>query len=348
MGKPFIVPVFLPHSGCPNRCVFCNQSAIADDREAFPGPEQMEADIRRYLNFKADGRGASEISFYGGNFLNLPLRRVRMCLDTAAAFVSRKEVDGIRFSTRPDSITPQSLEWIADYPVTTIELGAQSMADHVLRLSRRGHSPADTRRAARLLKTTPYQWGVQIMIGLPGDTPFLSASTAREIADLRPDLVRIYPTLVIKGTLLAAWYQQGRYRPLSLEECMSRLKAVYRIFHNRSIPVARMGLQATEGLSGGDVIAGPYHPALGHRVLSELMRDTAEKKIRGISPLYGEITLRVHPRSYSRMQGLNRENLAHLKRRFHLSRIQLETDPGLPDLAVEVSNSPVRGTGPAA
>lgn len=338
MRKPFIVPVFLPHSGCPHRCVFCNQTAITGRSEEFPGPAALEAEISRFLSYRGKNRGKTEISFYGGNFLGLDRRQVTMCLDTAAAFVKKKAVHGIRFSTRPDTINAGILERIADYPVSTVEIGAQSMADAVLAKSGRGHTARDTEQAIAELKKHPYQIGVQLMTGLPGDSAALSKETARQTAALSPDFVRIYPALVLRGSPLAGSYRQMHYTPLTLPECVDRLKEMYEIFAAHRIPVIRMGLQATDGLSAGSVLAGPYHPSIGHMVLAAVMRERAEKEIRRAEVSATEISLRIHPRSYSRMQGLHRQNLQQLRESFDLSRITLMPDSAMPELGVAVAD----------
>lgn len=340
MQKPFIIPVFLPHSGCPNRCVFCNQTAITGNDGAFPGKKQLQEDILRFLAYKGKKRGKTEISFYGGNFLGLSREKIRTCLETAQCFIDRNMVDGLRFSTRPDTICRERLQWIADYPVSTIEIGVQSMVDAVLDTSRRGHTAADARQAMARLKQTGYQTGIQLMVGLPGDSPERSAYTARQVVSLAPDFVRIYPALVIENSPLANWYRAGRYRPLSLNECVTRVKDLYRIFTAAGIAVIRMGLQATDGLSSGSVLAGPYHPALGHMVRSEIMRDQAAEKIRQLAPEPASaVTLRVHPGNYSQMQGLKRQNLAELKAAFELSNVELIPDANMPKSSVSVSTA---------
>lgn len=336
MPKPFVIPVFLPHAGCPHRCVFCNQTAVTNAFDGFPTPEQMGSEIERFLPYKGRNRGNTEIAFFGGNFLGLSRNRIQMCLDVASAYLDTEKGEGIRFSTRPDTISPRTLQWIAPYPVTTVEIGVQSMAEDVLKLSNRGHTAADTRQAISYLKNTPYTKGIQLMVGLPGDNSDASAASARAVVALAPDFVRLYPTLVLKGSRLEKWFRQNRYHPLSLGECVTRLKQLYPIFAAHGIQIIRMGLQATDGLSAGSVLAGPYHPSLGHLVLSEIMKDKAEIEIRKLKPPISALTLQVHPKSYSRMQGLKKENLRKLQETFQIPRLILTTDPGMPELAVTV------------
>jgi histone acetyltransferase (RNA polymerase elongator complex component) len=338
MAKPFVIPLFLPHSGCPHRCVFCNQKAITQSRSDSTESGRLAEQIEQFLCYKKENRKGVEIAFYGGSFLGLSPERIRSCLDIAGSFAERGGVDAIRFSTRPDTVTEESLDLLQDYPVTTVEIGAQSMADHILALSGRGHWAEDTRRAADLLKNRGFRTGIQMMVGLPGDNPFFSAFTARQIAALSPDFTRIYPTLVVKGSRLADWYANGRYRPLCLEESVKRVAMAYRIFEKNKVPVIRMGLQTSGGLFADSVLAGPLHPAFGHMVHSAIMLEKAQKKISALRPAGDSITLRVHPRSYSRLQGLNRKNIALLKGRFRLSRIRLFADPMLPEYAVELAD----------
>jgi len=334
MVKPFIIPIFLSHAGCPHRCVFCNQTAITGKNEVFPTADNLSFEIDRHLAYKGQNRGETEISFFGGNFLGLSPEKIRMCLDIASEYKDLKLIDSIRCSTRPDTITPETLKLITPYPVKTVEIGVQSMAENVLSLSRRGHGAASVRQALALLQQAGYQTGMQMMIGLPGDNAVAAALTAREIVEMAPDFVRIYPTLVIKGSPLARWYRENRYTPLSLAACVARLKQLYQLFTAHQIKVIRMGLQATDGLSKDHVIAGPYHPALGHMVLSAILLEQAICEVRKISPAQTQVRLRIHPKSVSRMQGLNKKNLVALKDAFHLTRIRLEPDPEMPELSV--------------
>ncbi len=217
-NRPFIIPIFLPHAGCPHQCVFCNQVSITGAKQKTVEPDQFRYQILEFLKYKKAGRKPVQISFYGGNFLGLKFDEITLLLDLAAEFIRQGQVDRIRFSTRPDTITPERLDSIAKYPVETVELGVQSMDDHVLALARRGHSAADTMRAVHQLKEHAYDIGLQMMVGLPGDTEALSVITAEKIAALRPNFVRIYPAIVVKNSRLARWYLNGTYAPLSLAE----------------------------------------------------------------------------------------------------------------------------------
>jgi histone acetyltransferase (RNA polymerase elongator complex component) len=336
--KPLVIPVFIPNLGCPHQCIFCNQRAVTGAAANMPGAPDIRSTVKRYLQYKKPDRSGVEISFYGGNFLGLSPKQVDRLLTDAAPFVAAGVVDGIRFSTRPDTIDNARLRYIRQYPVTTIELGVQSMNDEVLAAANRGHTAAQTRSAAALLRQNGYRLGLQMMIGLPEDTPETSLITAAAMMDLKPDFARIYPTLVLAGSPLADWYATGRYTPLSLEAGVLQLKTLYRLFAARGIPVIRMGLQASSELNDPSVVlAGPYHPALGHMVRSDIMLDAAKQALAEKKAHGKEATLTVHPAAYSRMQGLGKQNLETLKQCFNLGRIHVRTDAGLPEDAVRAS-----------
>ncbi|MGM0451550.1 MAG: elongator complex protein 3 [Thermodesulfobacteriota bacterium] len=337
--KPFVVPIFIPHSGCPHRCVFCNQEALAGTETAMPAPSAISAEIARFLAFRKKNRHPVEISFYGGNFLGLDAALVKTLLETAAAFVEAGKADGIRFSTRPDTIDDQRLAAISAFPVTTVELGVQSMDDAVLSRTRRGHSADDTRQAVSLLKARGWQTGLQMMVGLPGESRQTTRTTGRAVAALAPDFVRIYPTLVLRGSRLAMWYEAGTYKPLEMADCIDRLKALYRMFTGAGIPVIRMGVQPNEGIdSGDDVLAGPYHPALGHRVKSEHFFDVAADAIEALPQQPARLALCVAPRQVSAMRGLKNENIERLHRRFAaIDDFDVKADAAVGEMNVKVS-----------
>lgn len=327
--KPLIIPIFIPHQGCPHRCSFCNQTAITADSASV----DLEASIEHYLAYASAKRGPAQVAFYGGNFLGLDRLRVTALLKRLTPWLEKGQIAGIRFSTRPDTITQERLGWIAPYPVDTIELGVQSMNDTVLHRSRRGHTRADTRCAVAHLKNHSYQIGIQLMLGLPGDDAKGALDSAEDVTALAPDFVRIYPTLVLAGSPLATIYKAGDYTPLSLAAAVDQAKALVRRFHHYKIPVIRLGLQAAEGLEDpAIVLAGPYHPAFGHLVYASLYRDTAHALLAKAGSLPETPLLKAHPRHLSRLQGLNRENLAALQACFARPRLTMQADG---DLAID-------------
>lgn len=330
--KPFIIPVFIPHAGCPHQCVFCNQKAITRSAAEVPSTPQIEAAIRSHLNYLTPGRKPVQIAFYGGNFLGIDRKEIFRLLHAAASFVHEGIVDSIRFSTRPDTLTKDRLEILAEFPVSTIEIGAQSMNDAVLAMSGRGHTSLHTDYAAHLAKDNGFEVGIQMMVGLPGDDDAGAISTARQIAALRPDFVRIYPTVVLEHSPLADWYRQGRYAPLSLSAAVSLVKIVYLMFQESNIPVIRMGLQATADLENGSIfLAGPFHPAFGHLVIAEIYRDRVIKLMKRTGGVLESITIRVNPKRISTMRGLKNETIHYLKKQFDLRHITVSGDHLMPD-----------------
>jgi len=328
--KPFIIPVFLPHAGCPHRCVFCNQTAITGQNPFLPDTDSFREQVNAFIAFKSEQRKEVQIAFYGGNFLGLSEKTVKKLLQEAATFVQSGKADSIRFSTRPDSIDAVRLNWLRAFPVSTIELGVQSMDDGVLLLSNRGHTVRDTEKAVGLLRQNNYQIGLQLMLGLPGDNEERAIKSAEEAAALAPDFVRIYPTVVLNKSPLTRLFQKGEYIPLSLEAAVSIAKKMFLVFESRHIPVIRMGLQASQDLdAGAAVLAGPYHPAFGQLVYAELFLDKARLLLRNSENGSRVITLQVHPRSLSRLQGIRKYNIQTLKDEFALQSITLIADDSL-------------------
>jgi histone acetyltransferase (RNA polymerase elongator complex component) len=327
---PFIIPIFLPHLGCPHQCAFCNQTSITGVTPDMISPETLCLMINEFLEYKKTPLRCVQVSFYGGNFLGLKKDYIKILLDETTKFVKNKTVDSIRFSTRPDTITNKQLDLIRDYPVSTIEIGVQSMDNQVLAMSERGHTALDTEKAAALLKERNYNVGMQMMVGLPGDDETKSLVTAQKIAWLSPDFVRIYPTVVLAHSRLARWYRNGDYTPWSLSRCVSLVKKLYLFFKSKNIPVIRMGLQATEDLEkDATILAGPYHPAFGHMVHSEIFMDMAVSLLETERGSYDKIIIKVHPRSISKMRGLKNKNVERLKKKFQIKSIEIIPDVSL-------------------
>ena len=341
-SRHLIVPLFIPHMGCPHQCVFCNQRAITGAAAVIPTVDEIRRTVRQYLTYGRKAPDQVQISFFGGSFLGLPLETVKALLCTATAFVQRGEVDGLRFSTRPDTVTAEILDAIRSYPVATVELGVQSMNDTVLAAARRGHTAADTVAAATLLKARGYQLGLQLMVGLPGDDELSLMDSARRVADLKPDFVRIYPTLVLAGSPLARQFRSGDYRPLSLDRCVTLVKRMFLLFHERGIPVVRMGLQASDGLHDDHrLLAGPYHPAFGHLVHGEIARDAVCAVLDRLAPTPKQLAIAVHPAMVSRVQGLSRRNLSFLRLRYGLEAIAIRQDETLARNRLLIQEQPV-------
>jgi histone acetyltransferase (RNA polymerase elongator complex component) len=285
-----------------------------------------------------------QLAFYGGNFLGLPAGDIRALLEMANEYIDSHRIHGIRFSTRPDTIAPDRLHLLRNHPIETVELGIQSMDDSVLALSRRGHTAGDSEAAVALLKQQGYQIGLQLMIGLPGDDEERAMETARRVAALSPDFVRIYPAVVLRNSPLAGRYRRGEYTPWSLTRSVSMVKRMFLLFQEKKIRVIRMGLQATTDLDGkGAILAGPYHPAFGHLVLSEIYFDRAvavmtttgmtKKRMTGRS-----VEIRIFPRCISRMRGNKNRNIGLLREMFGLASVAVIPDPSMEEGQVAVTD----------
>jgi histone acetyltransferase (RNA polymerase elongator complex component) len=222
------------------------------------------------------------------------------------------------------------LDIIASYPVSTVELGVQSMDDQVLALCRRGHTSRDTTKAVSRLKEMGMAIGLQIMVGLPGDDEAGCIETAQRVADLAPDFVRIYPTIVLESSPLAEWHRQGIFEPLGLDQSVTLVKKLYLHFRNNRIPVIRMGLAPSDDFdAAAEIVAGPFHPAFGHLVYSEIFLDRVCRIIRSRKTVPDRLLVHVHPRSVSRFRGFRNRNIKQLKNRFNIRSIDVVPDPGL-------------------
>ncbi len=313
MKKSLVIPIFLPHAGCPHQCVFCNQRAITGVGSSFT-IEDAKAEVERYLGFSRKPADQTIISFYGGNFLGISPKRIQDLLAMAATYVDQGKADGIRFSTRPDTVNAHTLGLIRPFSVKTVELGVQSMDGDVLEKSRRGHGMGDTITATRLLADCGYEIGHQMMVGLPGDLGEHSLETAQRIVDLSPDFVRIYPTVVLEGSPLADLWRSGKYQALSLDRAVDLCRDLWEIFSGAGIPVIRTGLAASESLDReGAVLAGPYHPAFGHLVASARFLAMTRALLREKGIEEGQVVLRVHPSSVSSMRGQKNANMEILE-----------------------------------
>lgn len=332
VDKRFIIPIFISHLGCPHRCVYCNQDRIAHPVATLPTPLDVATEIERYVGQSSRKRGSArrvQVAFYGGSFTALPLDIQEKLLCMVKPFLDEGKVHSLRLSTRPDSISPQVLTMFKAHRVETVELGVQSMADEVLKISRRGYTKEKVTKAVRDLHRGGFEVGIQLMIGLPGDSPEQFAATVDEVIRLGPHCVRLYPTLVIKGTVLERWFRQGRYHPLSLEEAVTLTKGALRRFQQAHIPVIRVGLQPTASLEApGTIVAGPYHPAFRQLAESSLLYERAVDLLTAF-PHQGSksLTFLVSPRDISTFYGQGGHTIAKLREAFGLDEIRVRPDP---------------------
>jgi len=323
--KPLIIPIFLPYLGCRQRCVFCNQRATAEEvLSPFFVRNFIEDSIK---GLPPNGR-EKQIAFYGGSFTAIPKEGQIRYLEAARPFVTSGLINSIRISTRPDALDEETLSLLKEYSVRTVEMGAQSMIDEVLLFSWRGHSVADILSAAVRLKQWGFEVGLQLMIGLPGDTYELFLETIHRVIDLKPDFLRIHPTLVLRGAPLQILWETGRYVPLSLEGTIRWLKKGLLRLENSGIRVARIGLQPTQGLEK-HLLAGPYHPALHQLVDSKIALDMAEYLLRNNSGGSHALFL-CHPKEVSNLRGQRNGNILKLREQFQLKEITIQICGGIP------------------
>lgn len=316
-----IIPLFVPHVGCPNDCVFCNQRRISGVVRPVT-PEEVSAAIQQGAAITPDGV-QRQLAFYGGSFTAIPLEVQTALMEAAQPFLRDGTIASIRLSTRPDAIDEETLLRLRDWGVETIELGAQSMDDTVLTLAGRGHTAAQVRKAAALVKAHGFRLILQMMTGLPGDEDgAASVYTAGEIAALRPHGVRIYPTVIVKDTALCDQWLAGAYREHTVDVAVEVCARIVPIFEEAEIPVIRLGLNPTEDLSAGDAVAGAYHPALGELVRSRMLLERAKVLLQGCERGQ-EAEIFVGKGKTSQMIGQKRRNIRLLQEEFGLSQIKI-------------------------
>lgn len=304
------VSVFVPHSGCPNTCSFCNQRAISGTVRV-PDAAFVTRLCQDALPFIRDS-AASEIAFFGGSFTAIERGLMLELLRAAHPFVKAGRFGGIRISTRPDCIDGEVLSLLRQHGITAIELGAQSMDDAVLAQNRRGHTAQDTAKAAALIREAGFELGLQMMVGLPGDTPQGAVDTAKKLAALRPSTARIYPVMVIAGTQLQHLYESGEYTPMTLEESVECCCDVLDVFGRADVRVIRLGLHSEESLHA-QLIAGAYHPAFGELCYGRQYLKQAIRRLSGTPR--GSAVLSVHPSCISKMTGQGACNIRALAER---------------------------------
>lgn len=302
------IPIFVPHQGCPNDCVFCNQRTISGKSEFRL--EAVEKEIEEAL--KTLSSRVPQIAFFGGSFTGIERGLMIQLLEIANRYIREGKADSVRLSTRPDYISEEVLDILEKYNVKSIELGIQSMNDRVLLLNRRGHTADTSRRAMELICSRGFELTGQMMTGMYGASSEDEEYTAREICKWATS-ARIYPTVTFKGTALASLWESGEYLPLTMEETVERGAAVYKIFAENGVDVIRIGLQSTEGLHTDEVLAGEYHDAIGEMILSRVRLDELREMARTAPAEDGVLTLFVPRRILSQYLGQKRCNVAILE-----------------------------------
>jgi histone acetyltransferase (RNA polymerase elongator complex component) len=306
------VALFVPNNGCPHACSFCNQHSITG-QQTQPTAEDVRRAAGIALRSLGAGAGQAEIAFFGGSFTAVERGYMISLLEAAAPYVRDGKFAGIRVSTRPDAVDAETLSLLKRYGVTTIELGVQSMDDRVLARNRRGHTAEQVADASERIRSGGFSLGLQMMTGLLGDTDDGAGKTAERLAALRPDCVRIYPAIVLRGTELGNAYLRGEYRPQTLEEAVRLCAGLLDFFERNRIPVIRLGLHASPELER-DMLAGPWHPAFrelceSRRFFTKVVR---ELRLRKISEQ--PVRIRVNPKDVSQATGQKKRNLRQLSR----------------------------------
>jgi len=330
--RHFNIPFFIPEAACPHQCVFCNQRKISGMQQA-PSPHEIDARVSLYLSTFPKKDRHIEIAFFGGNFTGLSFSEQEAYLAETHKWIKSGKVNGIRISTRPDYINPEVLSLLKKYNVCSIELGAQSLDEEVLRLAGRGHSAKHVEEASEMILDAGFALGLQMMTGLPGDTPEKTMYTARRIAQLGATETRIYPTLVISGTQLEQMYLQGKYMPLNLEETIERCKKLVLFFEETNIKILRLGLHPSEGLTNGsELVAGPFHPALKEMVNTAIWKDVFRESVKNKKGK--TLLLTVAPKELNVAIGHQAANKKWLMKQFE--KVMFSTDEKLNGRAFDV------------
>lgn len=333
--KTVIVPFFISHQGCPHQCVFCDQKTITGSSGALPAPAELLAAVRTWQ--RTSGAESVEVAFYGGSFTLLPRQQQQGLLEPLQPLLQSGEVSSIRISTRPDAVDAEAVRFLRESGVSLVELGVQSMDDLTLELAGRGHTAQDTIDAFAALRAEGLRVGAQMMPGLPGESARGAIASFRKLLSLRPDLLRIYPAVVLQGTELAGMYQKGSYRPLPLEEAVAICKVMLQDAGRAGIPVIRAGLQPTDELSSGaEVIAGPYHPAFRQLAQGERWFDLLQLLTREFSP-GAELTLSTSRAELSDVVGQKRRNIIRLEQLSRFSVAAVHADDSLSAGTVRVT-----------
>lgn len=316
-----IIPVFVPHVGCQNECVFCNQRKITGVTSSGINKDYA-VEIIEKCSKTIDKAVQAELAFFGGSFTAINDKLLLELLEVGKYYKDKGIVKRIRCSTRPDAIDSSKLDLLKSYGIDIIELGIQSLDDEVLEISGRGHTKKDSENASKMIRKYKFILGHQIMPGLPGSTKEKDIKTCIESINLKPDIVRIYPTLTIKGTKLCEMYEKGIYKPLSLNDAVDLCAYIYSMYKINNIEVIRIGLQNTETIdSNSDVVSGPFHPAFRQLVEEKIYLKSLMKIIDDTNLNDRQLTISADKRLAGTIWGQKKENIKKLKDIYGISKI---------------------------
>ena len=342
MKHNYIIPIFVPHLGCPNDCVFCNQKSISGQKNNMTKEEATRI-IEEYLKSIKDENAEIEVAFFGGSFTAIEEEKQNELLGLAYEYIKAGKIKSIRISTRPDYTDKKILKRLKKYKVKTIELGVQSANNFILEKAGRGHTFEDVKKASKLIRRYGFTLGHQMMVGLPESTRKDEINTAKELIKLKPKMVRIYPVLVLKGTKLEKELKEEKYKPLSIVQAVETCKELVRMFADKKIDIIRVGLQNTDEITdpnneNSEVVAGPYHPAFRQLVESSLWYDAIVEKIKKLNVKVKEVEVTINPIDANNVIGHKKENIIKLKQTYD---VDLRINP---DKKIKQGNSKIEIT----
>jgi histone acetyltransferase (RNA polymerase elongator complex component) len=276
--EQYTIPIFIPHLGCNNECVFCNQRKISGNSK-IQNIEEIRDDINKHLEYLKNKKKI-QIAFFGGSFTGIPIQHQIEYLKLANEFILDGKVDSIRISTRPDYINITLVKMLKKYNVKTIELGVQSMDNLVLESSKRGHTSIDVIRAAIIINLMNIELGFQVMIGLPNSTVKSEIMSISKLLKFNPKQLRIYPVYVLEKSQLYDMYLSHEYIPLTLDDAVTRTAEVIKICRSSDVQIIRIGLQSTEEIAANNSkIVGPVSDNFAEYALSKIVLERLEKEI---------------------------------------------------------------------
>lgn len=323
MKNVLVIPVFIPHRGCPHDCLFCNQQKISGttlEKESYVDVPEI---IEEWLLHQGS-RSEVQVAFFGGSFTCMKREAQKELLEAVQPYIADGRVHSIRCSTRPDCVDKEICDFLIKYNVKTVELGVQSFDDTVLQKAMRGHNAYDCEKAFRMLKNGGIEVGIQLMPGLPGDTTFSFLKTVKRVLELKPDFVRIYPCVVVEDSGLEKLYEEGRYQPLSLAKAVAICGYCYQKLKQADVEVVRMGLQPSESLTKS-VVAGPYHPAFGELVQSRLWLKKIKKRLM-LLQVGEKLEMHLSHRDVSSVIGQQKKNILRIEELGFKDRFTLVVD----------------------
>ena len=328
-NKSLIIPIFIMNSGCPHRCIFCNQKITAGNFPPRITRNFFDDEVKSYLSRNTNKYSNIEIAFYGGSFTGIDKDYQETLLSWANSYVDNGQVNSIRISTRPDYIHKDILSLLKKYNVSTVEIGAQSFNDEALRFAQRGHDAAATILAIKKLKDSGFSTGLHLMVGLPQDTPDGFTDSINKTIELMPDTVRLHPVIVLEGTSLAEEFRRGNYKPLELTEAVDLCRIAWEKLSVAGIRVIRIGLQVTDAMENeGAILAGPFHPAFGSLVLSSLFYNSTLRLLANIPQKAKELRFNVSSQDISSFRGMANANFAAIKKLYPHANLIVESLPG--------------------